>query len=348
MSQISSRSLIQLCHRVGTAVQSGIDARRVWEMEERHAAGPLRDALGLVRQQVAAGGTVAEGMQASGFFPAMFVQMVAIGEQTGQLDQVLKRLGEHYEHMAAMRRNFWIGIAWPLFELVMGVLIIGALIFVMGIVGAVTGSEPTDPLGLGLIGTQGAILWFAFCGFIAGGVALFIHALLRGWMGPKPLVAAMRVPVLGKVLESLALSRLTWSLAVALDSGMDARRAVGMSIRAAQNPYYESALQRVTDGIRQNRQFHESFADGAVFPRDFVQQLEAAEEAGATNEALRRLAKEYDQRAQTGMRVLTGIATVLFTLAMMALMVFAIFSLAWHGYIKHLYEMERMLDSGRI
>src|SRR5262245_26444204 len=119
---ISTRSLIQLCHRVGTAVRSGVDARRVWEMEERHASGAQRQAIGTIRHKVAAGGTVAEGMQASGgYFPPMFVQMVAVGEQTGKLDEVLQRLAEHYEHLASMRRMFFIGIAWPLFSLVFGI-----------------------------------------------------------------------------------------------------------------------------------------------------------------------------------------------------------------------------------
>src|SRR5688572_3999002 len=170
---ISTRSLIQLCHRVGTAVRSGVDARRVWEMEERHASGQLRSAIGAIRQQVASGGTVAEGMQASnGYFPPMFVQMVAIGEQTGKLDEVLHRLGEHYEHLANMRRTFWIGIAWPLFELVFAVLVIGLVIFITGIIGAATGGEARDVLGWGLVGTSGAITWFVLCGLVAGGIAL--------------------------------------------------------------------------------------------------------------------------------------------------------------------------------
>src|SRR5438067_299806 len=320
---VSTRTLIQLCHRVGTAVRSGVDARRVWEMEERHASGPLRSALGAIRQQVASGGTVAEGMQATnGYFPPMFVQMVAVGEQTGKLDEVLRRLGEHYEHLASMRRTFWIGVAWPLFELSFAVLVIGFLIFIMGIIGSFTGSQ-TDVLGWGLVGTGGAITWFVFCGLIAGGIALASQALLRGWFGPQPVLFAMRIPVLGKCLESLALSRLTWSLALALDSGMDAHRSAVLAIRSAQNPYYESSLPRVTAGIRANRQFHESFADGGVFPTDFIQQLEVAEVAGTTTESLLRLAKEYEERARTAMRVLTGIATVGVMFVVFGVMIFA-------------------------
>lgn len=345
---ISSRSLIQLCHRVGIAVRAGVDARKIWETEERHATGPLRNAVGLIREKVAAGGTVAEGMQESdGYFPPMFVQMVTIGEQTGKLDEVLKRLGEHYEHLAVMRRNFLIGIAWPAFELVFAVAIIGLVIFVTGIISAASGGAAPDVLGWGLVGTGGAITWFFFCGFVVGGIGLFAYALIRGWLGPRPMLVAMRIPVLGKCLESLALARLTWSLAIALDSGMDARRAVMLSIKSAQNPYYESSLPLVAAAVRANKQFHESFAEGAVFPSDFLQQVEVAEMAGATNEALLRLAAEYDERAKAAMRVLTGICTVLVMLLVFGVIIFAIFSLFYNAYLKPINDILNATQSGK-
>src|SRR5687767_4665894 len=101
---ISSHSLIQLSHRVAMSVRSGVEARRIWETEENHTRGRLKQAISLIRREVAAGGTVADGMKASdGYFPPMYVHMVAVGEHTGQLDEVLKRLAQHYEHMAGMR-----------------------------------------------------------------------------------------------------------------------------------------------------------------------------------------------------------------------------------------------------
>jgi type II secretory pathway component PulF len=346
---ISTRSLISLCHRVGIAVRSGVDARRVWEMEERHANGALKDALGAIRREVSTGGTVAEAMQhQNGYFPPMFVQMVAVGEQTGKLDEVLERLAGHYEHLQQMRRSFWIGIAWPLFELVFAVLIIGLVIFITGIISSASGGAAPDVLGWGLTGTAGAITWFVMCGLVAGGIAVTAHGLIRGWFGPGPVLAAMRVPVLGKCLESLALSRLTWSLALALDSGMDARRAVEMSIKTAQNPYYESSLPRVVGAIRANREFHESFAAGEVFPSDFLQQLEAAEMAGVTTESLLRLAKEYEERARTAMRVLTAMATVGVMLLVFGVIIYAIFSLFFNAYMKPINDALEMSRTGRI
>jgi type II secretory pathway component PulF len=135
---------------------------------------------------------------------------------------------------------------------------------------------------------------------------------------------------------------------LALDSGMDARRAVMLAIRCAQNPWYESALPRVAAGVRANRQFHESFADGGVFPLDFIQQLEAAELAGATTEALLRLAKEYESRAKTAMGVLTAIATVAVMAIVFGLLIFAIFSLFFNVYMKPINDALEMSRTGRI
>jgi type II secretory pathway component PulF len=343
MSHISTRRLINLSHRVGTAMRSGVDARRVWEMETRHATGSLKDQLDRIRQRVAAGDPVADAMRsANGYFPPMFVQMVEVGEATGKLDEVLLRLAEHYEHQVQMKRAFWIGIAWPLLELIVAVGVIGLLILILGLLGS-------DATIFGIpVGATGATIWFLLCGLVAVSIALTVHALTRGWLGPRPVLLAMKIPVLGKCLESLALSRLTWSLALSLDSGMDARRAVELSIRAAQNPFYESSLARVAGGIRANKEFHESFRGVGIFPSDFLNSLEAAELAGATTESLLRLAKEYEDRARTAMRILTGAATVLVMLLVAAVLIFAIFWLFFQLYMKPINEALEWSQPGKL
>jgi type II secretory pathway component PulF len=127
---------------------------------------------------------------------------------------------------------------------------------------------------------------------------------------------------------------------------MDAGRAVELSIRAAQNPYYETALSTVAGGIRKNRQFHESFADAGVFPSDFIQQLEAAELAGVTTESLLRLAKEYEDRARTSVKIITGIATAVVWILAAMIMIYFIFTLFYHVYYKPIQDAIKMTEPG--
>jgi type II secretory pathway component PulF len=311
-------------------------------METRHATGSLKDQLEAIRQRVAAGDPVADAMKsANGYFPPMFVQMVEVGESTGKLDEVLLRLAQHYEHQVQMKRTFWIGIAWPLFELIFAVLVIGFLIFILGLIGS-----GQTIFGIPM-GTGTALVWFMLCGLVATLIALTAQALTRGWLGPQPVLLAMKIPVLGKSLESLALSRLTWSLALSLDSGMDARKAVELSIRATQNPFYEASLAEVTGNIRANKEFHESFRAAGIFPEDFVNSLEAAELAGATTESLLRLAQQYEDRARTALRILTALATVGVMLLVFGVIIFAIFTLFFELYMKPINEALEWQQSGR-
>ena len=112
-------------------------------------------------------------------------------------------------------------------------------------------------------------------------------------------------------------------------------------VRLARDPF----VPKVAAGIRANRQFHESFADGGVFPAEFLQQLEVAEMAGATTESLLRLAQEYEDRAKNAIRVLTGIATVATMLLVFGLIIFAIISMAWHLYMKPIYDTLDSINS---
>jgi type IV pilus assembly protein PilC len=343
MARISTGSLIKLCHRVGTAVRSGIDARRVWEMEERHASGSLKSALGVVKSRVSEGGMIAEAMHSqNGYFPPMFVQMVAVGEQTGKLDEVLLRLAEHYEHQTSMKRIFWFGIAWPLLQLVAAILVIGLVIYITGIIADTRGGEALDLLGWGLTGTSGAIIWFLGCGFIAFAIAALSFAISRGLFGPGPVLAAMRIPVIGKCLESFALSRLTWA-SPWLDVEWTPARGRTRSERAR----IRTTSHRHKSPPDPRQQFR-SFADAGVFPSDFLQQLEAAELAGATTEALLRLAKEYEDRARTSVKIITGIATAAVWILAGMIMIYFIFTLFYHVYYKPIQDALDMLEPGNL
>ena len=345
MSHISTRSLIQLCQRVGTSLRAGVDVRRVWEMEASRGSATQRQYVEQIKQRVAGGENVAEAMRGCGsYFPPLVVQMVEVGESTGKLDEVLLRLAEHYEHQSQMQRSFLFGIAWPALQLLGAILIIGILIAALGFVADMRGGEPVDVLGLGLTGMSGALIFWTICAAFLGTIGFGVYAALQGKLGSAPLVFAMGLPVIGKCLEAMALARLTWSFAMALDSGMPARRAVELALRASQNVYYSSHSQQVQEAIVAGRQFHEAFRQTGAFPDEFLFSLETAEVAGATTESLLRLTREYEDKARTAMRILTGTSTVAFMLIVGLILVMLIFRLAMVLYIGPINDALEMVQ----
>ncbi|HBS28215.1 MAG TPA: hypothetical protein DEB06_01910 [Phycisphaerales bacterium] len=57
----------------------------------------MEDAVDRVCEQVAAGRTIAEPLERSGWFPPLMVQIVALGEQTGRLDEMLTQAADAFE-----------------------------------------------------------------------------------------------------------------------------------------------------------------------------------------------------------------------------------------------------------
>lgn len=352
MPRISTKSLIQLCRRLGTSMRAGVDARRLWETEARHASGALRLYVQQITNGVLAGDSIADSMRSCGnYFPPLVCEMVEVGEKTGQLDAVFFKLADHYEHQAQLTRSFLFGIAWPALQLALGIFVIGILILVLGALDArsIGTGEPIDVLGLGLHGIAGALIFWVLCALLIGGIILCILAVVRGWLGPTPMMLAMRIPMLGAALANLALARLTWSLAMALEAGIDARRSVELAMRATQNPLYMSREQLVTSSIVRNRPFHEAFADAGCFPAEFLQMMETAEIAGTTSESLQFLCREYEERARSALRWLTwltGIGIWMFIGAVLIFVIFRLFMVLYLGPIYDAIEMNK--HPGRI
>lgn len=324
---ISTTQLIALCRRLGISLRSGVDARKVFESEARRGSAQQQAVMQAIFDRVAQGDTIAASMRDSKFFPTVAVAMVEIGEHTGRLDEALVRLAEHYEHQNKLQKQFLAGIAWPAIQLVIAVLVIGFLIFILGIVGSKTGSEPADILGIGITGTPAMILFFGTVGMVFTAVGVGLYALARGWFGPKPVELSMRLPVIGTCFECLAMSRLTWSLGMALDAGIDAKRSADLCLTSTQNPFYISKIPAVLGTIEKNMAFIDAFRDADGFPQDFLDDLENAEIAGTLSESLVRMSNMYDQRARDAMAMLTMLATG-FTWALVAgMIIFMIFRL---------------------
>src|SRR6185436_9283943 len=155
MSRISTKTLIQLCRRVGTSMRAGVEPRRLWETEARHATGALKRSIERIKDGVLRGESVADSMRAcEGYFPPLVTEMVDVGEKTGNVDAVLFRLADHYEHQSQLTRGFLFGIAWSALQLAMGIFVIGVLILILGALDArsIGSGEPIDVLGLGLHG----------------------------------------------------------------------------------------------------------------------------------------------------------------------------------------------------
>lgn len=260
-----------------------------------------------------------------------------MGEETGRLEAVLLRLSEHYQHMMRMRRTFVMGILWPAIELSVAILAIGFLILLLGVLG-------TSVSVFGLSGTRGLAVYFGI--ILAAAIVLFVvvRGLMRGWFGTWPHELAVRLPVVGKAIQTMALARLTWTLSMALEAGIDAQRAIRLAIGSTQNTYYTRHIPAAEAVVVRGGQFHEALERTGAFSSDFLTSLQNAELSGTESESLSHMSAEYQRQAEGATTALAIAASVLIWLMVAALLVFVIFYLFLNLYIKPIDDALQMLN----
>lgn len=83
---------------LGTLLQSGVPILDALEICARTSGNVIIESgIMMVRQSISEGKNMAEPLAATGVFPDMVVQMIAVGEQTGALDQMLNKIADFYE-----------------------------------------------------------------------------------------------------------------------------------------------------------------------------------------------------------------------------------------------------------
>jgi type IV pilus assembly protein PilC len=83
---------------LGTLLQSGVPILDALEICARTSGNVIIESgIMAVRQAISEGKNMAEPLAATGVFPDMVVQMIAVGEQTGALDQMLNKIADFYE-----------------------------------------------------------------------------------------------------------------------------------------------------------------------------------------------------------------------------------------------------------
>jgi len=83
---------------LGTMISSGVPILEALDICARTAGNlVIESALIKTRTAISEGRTIAEPLEASGVFPGMVVQMIAVGEATGAMDQMLSKIADFYD-----------------------------------------------------------------------------------------------------------------------------------------------------------------------------------------------------------------------------------------------------------
>ena len=257
------------------------------------------------RQDVEEGSTLAAAMaRHPKVFDQLYTNMVEAGETGGILDLILQRLSTFIEKLVKLKRDVISAMIYPAAVIGMAVIAVAVIMVVvipqfenifMGLLGP--GEQLPLPTRI-VTGISGFLAGWGglviLIGLIAFAVGLKFYYKTPG--GNKLIDRLLlKIPVLGKILQKIAVARFSRTLSTLLSSGVAILQSLDITAKTAGNVIIEEAIISVRNGVERGESFVDPLKATEVFPHMVAQMVGIGEQTGALDAMLGKIADFYEQ-----------------------------------------------------
>ena len=121
---LNKSAISRFSRTLGTLLSSGVAILDSLDITAKTAGNSVvKEAVNLARSRIAEGQNISDPLKASGVFPPMVTQMVAVGERTGQLDNMLKKIADFYDEQIDAAVAALTSVLEPIIVIFMGFIV---------------------------------------------------------------------------------------------------------------------------------------------------------------------------------------------------------------------------------
>ena len=252
-------------------------------------------------------------------FNPMACRTLAIGEQTGGLETMLKQVADYMEKEIVTRRGIKGALMYPIIAAVVAVIVVGIMMFFV------------LPAFANLYGTLGAKLPTLTRVMMDASVLLRKHALniMLGLLIVVGLtmiyfrtpdgkyrmdLLTLRLPQLGRVKHLNELSRCCRSISLLFRAGLPLPEIMPLVIQGASNRVMAHSLYKVQTDMLKGEGLSRPMSRDKMFLPMMVQMVKVGEETGNLDASLLAVAENYESEAQEKTRTLIGMIQPIMTI----------------------------------
>jgi len=285
------------CESMAMMLRSGIQTDEavglLQQQDGNGAGGVLEKGLAVMKEQVDAGSSLASAMEATGIFPDYALQMVAAGETSGRLEDILFRLAGYYKEQKTISEKLRNAVTYPAAMLVLIIAVLAVMLVMVlptftQVYNSLTGSVAASSYSY--VRWAYVFCWVALIVMLLLALALIVGLLL--WKnGKKAAVEAVlnRIPLCRNILENMGMFRFTSALSTFIASGEMQDAAVLDSIPVTDCAAVEEKLQHCVRDMEEGHSIAQAAYHQNLFEPVYGRMLLAGERSGSLEEVLGRL-----------------------------------------------------------
>ena len=252
--KIKPRDVVVFSRQLSTLLKAGFSLLPALEtLQSQESIGrAFKSVLLMVVNDIRAGISFSDAIaKHPRAFNAVYAKMIAVGEHTGNLQDVLNRMAEYVEKQNVITKKVGKALTYPMMVLGVGVVVIGVLMTVVmpKLMGMFTQMNLALPLPTRMLISLTNLfstvdpLYFVIAAAVIAGGWLWLTTQSVG----KRLLDRFRItaPVIGPAVLMAELARFCRTLSVSVSAGMSLQEILEMAPRSTNNLVFQEALKPV-------------------------------------------------------------------------------------------------------
>lgn len=320
---VKMRNLTLMIRQIATLIQAHIPLdEALTAIIEQTDDTKLKSVVSRVKENVNEGKSLADSCQMfPRVFSPIFVAMIRVGEASGNLDLVLKRLATFAESQYELRNKVVGAMAYPAFIMIAGIVITTFLFAfaVPKITEVFAGSKmPLPTLTVVMISVSGIMsrYWLLILLGLGGAFFLFKWYTSTGAGREKWDAFSLKLPIYGKLRRMIAVSRFARTLSTMLGSGIQVLEAIDIVKDVVDNAVIRRALIQSRDSISEGRTIAGPLKASGEFPPILTHMIAIGEKTGELEQMLNVVSDAYDTQVDTSINSMTRLLEPLMILLM--------------------------------
>ena len=311
---VKSQDLVVFTRQLATMMDAGLPlVQTLTALEEQTDNLVFKPVLRAVTTKVEQGQSFSEALsEHPKVFTKLYVSMVEAGETGGLLAEILDRLACYLESTARLKKKVKSAMSYPVIvcfiALSIALFLIVKVIPIFAGIYKDFGAQFPTPTQI-LIDISDIIR--AYFVLTIGAAAGIIYGLMkfkrtkRGtalWDRTK-----LRLPVFGKLVHKIAISRFSRTFAALLRSGVPILETLRIVGQSAGNTVVERAVEKTAASIERGDNLAVALGQHSIFPPMLVRMVSAGEQTGKVDVMLEKISDFYDEEIEATLSGLTSL-----------------------------------------
>jgi len=323
---------IFFCRQMYTLLRAGIPIMKSLEdLRDSTPCENLKHALGELHADLDSGQELSTAIRKQPkSFPPLFASIIAVGEETGNLDECFALLAVYFDKERELRNSITSALRYPIIVCVAILAAIGIInmLVIPAFANIFNSFNAELPWTTRLLVASSGFMLNYWPYMLVTGIATFSGLKYYAHTPDGRLLwhkLKLKIPLVGDIIFRSLLGRFANTLSLCIKSGIPWGAAITVSSKATDNEHIAKKIIDIKDSIEQGENITNSFKKINLFPPLVIQMVHVGEETGALDKLLSDVGEYFEREVSFQLKRLSdSLEPILITIVGVMVLILAL------------------------